>query len=70
MNEQCNMTTEMACQLAYERGVADERERCARLVESGGDGFPDLIEVAIRNGPNQALAAAIRSGLACGEIVA
>ncbi len=42
--------------------VRQERERCAKIVETGGQGF-DLTEAAIVHGVNAAIGAAIRSGL-------
>ena len=47
---------------ACKAAVKIERERCAKIVETGGDGF-DIMETAIQVGPNNALAAVIRSGL-------
>lgn len=39
---------------------AEERERCAKLIESGGDGIEGFLEMAIQLGANGAFAAYIR----------
>lgn len=47
--------------MLVDESVRRERERCAAILESGGRGF-DIMEAAMRHGPNRALADVMRSG--------
>lgn len=48
------------CTMLLKGAREEERERCAKLIESGGDGIEGFHEMAIQLGANVAFAAYIR----------